>query len=446
MDKSAGNVKVVCRVRPLNQKEIAKGSLCCLDFDKNNKNIAINLQNEMSTMSGAHRFEFDNVFNTKASQIEVYDNAARPIIDSVLDGFNGTIFAYGQTSSGKTFTMQGPDINDVEMQGIIPRMVRTVFSRIETASETMEFSVKVSMCEIYNEKIKDLFDPSKDNLKIHEDKTKGVYIQDVTERWVVDERQVYDLMAMGNGNRSIAATNMNAESSRSHSLFVLTIIMNNTEDGSCKTGKLYLVDLAGSEKILKTGAVGQTLEEAKNINKSLTCLGLVIVALTDKKKTHIPYRDSKLTRILSESLGGNSKTCLIITCSPHPFNDVETLSTLRFGARARNIKNAPKVNREYSVSELRSLLDKAEDKIDALQNRIKILTQQILTLGSQPPSETEMEALKIKMAQEQIEKDRIQNQIEEAKGDTSLVLGDIDALDEEQKQGQEAPKVSIEIL
>ena len=151
--------------------------------------------------------------------------------------------------------------------------------------------------------------------------------------------------------------------------------MNNQEDGSCKTGKLYMVDLAGSEKIGKTGAVGQTLEEAKSINKSLTTLGKVIVALTDKKATHIPYRESKLTRILSESLGGNSKTCLIITLSPHPFNDAETLSTLRFGARARNIKNTPKVNREYTVPELKKLLDLAEAKIKHLETKIRVFAK-----------------------------------------------------------------------
>jgi kinesin family member 5 len=135
-------------------------------------------------------------------------------------------------------------------------MVRTVFNRIETANENMEFSVKVSMCEIYNEKIKDLLDPRKDNLKIHEEKGKGVYIQDATENWCTDESQVYQVMKQGASNRSVASTLMNAESSRSHSLFVLTIQMNNTDDGSCKTGKLYLVDLAGSEKISKTGAQG----------------------------------------------------------------------------------------------------------------------------------------------------------------------------------------------
>jgi kinesin family protein 5 len=190
----------------------------------------------------------------------------------------------------------------------------------------------------------------------------------------VKDSEVYELMRKGNGNRSVAATNMNAESSRSHSLFVLTITMTNNDDGSCKTGKLFLVDLAGSEKIQKTGAVGQTLEEAKNINKSLTTLGKVIVALTDKKATHVPYRESKLTRILSESLGGNSKTCLIITASPHPFNEAETLSTLRFGARARNIKNAPKVNKEYTIPELKKLLEKSEQKVGLLEVKVKILS------------------------------------------------------------------------
>ena len=167
-------------------------------------------------------------------------------------------------------------------------------------------------------------------------------------------------MKLGNSNRSVAHTMMNAESSRSHSIFILTVTQNNTEDLSCKTGRLYLVDLAGSEKIQKTGAFGQTLEEAKMINKSLTTLGKVIMALTDKRQTHVPYRESKLTRILSESLGGNSKTCLIVTCSPHAFNDQETLSTLRFGTRARSIKNNAKVNREYSIPELKKLLEKAE--------------------------------------------------------------------------------------
>lgn len=162
--------------------------------------------------------------------------AAKPIIDSVLEGFNGTIFAYGQTSSGKTHTMQGPDIEDIEKQGVIPRMVRTVFNRIETASENIEFTVKVSMVEIYMEKIRDLINPEKDNLKIHEEKGKGVYMADIEERYIAEESEVYELMKLGNSNRAISATLMNAESSRSHSIFILTVTQNNTQDLSCKTG------------------------------------------------------------------------------------------------------------------------------------------------------------------------------------------------------------------
>jgi kinesin family protein 5 len=274
--------------------------------------------------------------------------------------------------------MQGPNIEDIEMQGIIPRMVRTVFNRIENADVNIEFQVKVSMCEIYNEKIKDLQNPKMNNLRIHEEKGKGVYIQDIKETYCTSEDDVFNVMKVGNSNRAITATNMNAESSRSHSLFVLTIIMQNNEDQSCKTGKLYLVDLAGSEKISKTGAEGQTLEEAKNINQSLSTLGKVI--------------------------GGNSKTCLIITCSPHPYNELETLSTLRFGARARNIKNAPKMNKEYSVAELKKMLAAAEFKISTLEGKIKALVNQIISLGGQPPSDSELQQLQAKLEAEESKK------------------------------------------
>jgi kinesin family protein 5 len=216
-----------------------------------------------------------------------------------LEGFNGTVLAYGQTSSGKTYTMLGgPNIEDPVSQGIIPRMVKTVFEKIENASEDIEFTVKISMIEIYMEKLKDLLDPTKSNLKVHEDKVKGIYISDVTESYVSEESEVYETMRAGNENRAIGVTDMNKQSSRSHSIFILTVSQRNNSDFSTKTGKLYLVDLAGSEKVGKTGAKGQTLDEAKTINKSLTALGLVINALTDGKSAHIPYRDSKLTRVL----------------------------------------------------------------------------------------------------------------------------------------------------
>lgn len=313
--------------------------------------------------------------------MEVYTDAVRPIIESVLEGFNGTVLAYGQTSSGKTFTMQGPDIEDDKMQGVIPRMVKTVFEQIENASEDIEFTVKVSMIEIYMESIKDLLDPKKTNLKVHEDKVKGIYIDDVTETYVGEEQEVYEIMKLGNDNRAIGVTDMNKQSSRSHSCFIMTIQQNNNSDFSSKVGKLFLVDLAGSEKVGKTGAKGQTLDEAKTINKSLTTLGIVIMNLTDGKSSHIPYRDSKLTRILSESLGGNSKTCLVITCSPSIFNEAETISTLKFGKRAKQIKNKAKINKEVSLQELKFLLEKAERDVKEVDNKIAIFERILIYLG-----------------------------------------------------------------
>ena len=369
---STGNVIVVCRFRPLNQNELNHGGTnVCSDFHPNKKSVTITTKGD-GTVS-KNEFTFDRVFDVNTSQIEVYNVAAKPIIESVMEGFNGTVFAYGQTGSGKTFTMQGPDIEDLETQGIVPRMVRTVFNRIDNSSENIEFTVKVSMMEIYMEKIRDLLDPTKSNLQIKVDKNKGIFVGDLTERYIGSDLDVYDIMRIGNENRKVASTIMNDQSSRSHSIFVMTVHQNNLDDQTCKTGVLYLVDLAGSEKVGKTGASGQTLDEAKGINKSLSTLGKVINALTDGKTKHVPYRESKLTRILSESLGGNSRTALIITCSPSVYNDMETISTLRFGTAARNIKNKPKINKELTVAEMKKLLAKSEKIIQVRGYRIEVL-------------------------------------------------------------------------
>ena len=191
---------------------------------------------------------------------------------------------------------------------------------------------------------------------------------------------------------------MNSQSSRSHSIFIMTVTQRNNTDFSTKTGKLYLVDLAGSEKIGKTGAVGQTLNEAKGINKSLTSLGIVINTLTDGKSQHIPYRDSKLTRVLQESLGGNSKTCLIITCSPSIFNEAETISTLRFGKRAKEIKNKPKINKEVSLSEYKLLLDKMEKSLEDREKRILHLEK---ALGSANQTISSLKERRVSLTDEQ---------------------------------------------
>lgn len=365
-----GAVTVVCRFRPFNDREKTEaGSQNCVRFE-DEKTCAVQGTDPETGQFGQIKYSFDRVFSPDAVQQDIYNEAIVPIIESVLEGFNGTVLAYGQTASGKTYTMQGPDIIDPTQQGIIPRMVKTVFEKIENASEDIEFTVKISMIEIYMEKIKDLLDPTKTNLKVHEDKVKGLYIADVTETYVGEDMEVYDVMKQGNDNRAIGVTDMNKQSSRSHSIFIMTVSQRNNSDFSTKTGKLYLVDLAGSEKVGKTGAKGQTLDEAKTINKSLTALGLVINALTDGKSLHVPYRDSKLTRVLQESLGGNSKTCLIITCSPSIFNEAETIGTLRFGKRAKQIKNKPKINKEVSFAEMKLILEKAEKSLEDKDKRI----------------------------------------------------------------------------
>ncbi|KAL8809935.1 MAG: hypothetical protein Q9200_002990 [Gallowayella weberi] len=283
----------------------------------------------------------------------------------------------------------GADIDDEEQRGIIPRIVEQMFASILRSSGNIEYTVRVSYMEIYMEKIRDLLVPQNDNLPVHEEKSRGVYVKGLLEIYVSSVQEVFEVMRRGGLARATAATNMNQESSRSHSIFVITITQKNVETGSAKSGQLFLVDLAGSEKVGKTGASGQTLEEAKKINKSLSALGMVINSLTDGKSTHIPYRDSKLTRILQESLGGNSRTTLIINCSPSSYNDAETISTLRFGVRAKTIKNKAKINAELSPLELKNLLKKAQSQVTTYENYVLNLEGevQLWRIGETVPKE-----------------------------------------------------------
>lgn len=310
-------------------------------------------------------------------QTDIFDYSIRPTVDDILNGYNGTVFAYGQTGAGKSYTMMGSDIEDDTGKGIIPRIIEQIFASILTSPSNIEYTVRVSYMEIYMERIRDLLVPHNDNLPVHEEKSRGVYVKGLLEVYVSSVQEVYEVMRRGGQARAVAATNMNQESSRSHSIFVVTITQKNLESGSAKSGQLFLVDLAGSEKVGKTGASGQTLEEAKKINKSLSALGMVINALTDGKSTHIPYRDSKLTRILQESLGGNSRTTLIINCSPSSYNDAETISTLRFGVRAKSIKNKAKVNAELSPAEMKQLLRKAQTQVTSFESYLSALESEV---------------------------------------------------------------------
>ncbi|KAI1336467.1 P-loop containing nucleoside triphosphate hydrolase protein [Xylariaceae sp. FL0016] len=366
----ANSIKVVARFRPQNKVELASGGEPIVSFDGADT-CAIN------SAEAAGSFTFDRVFDMKGRQHEIFDYSIRPTVDDILNGYNGTVFAYGQTGAGKSYTMMGTSIEDEEGKGITPRIIEQIFSSIMSSPPNIEYTVRVSYMEIYMERIRDLLAPQNDNLPVHEEKSRGVYVKGLLEIYVSSVEEVFEVMKRGGAARAVAATNMNQESSRSHSIFVITVTQKNIETGSMKSGQLFLVDLAGSEKVGKTGASGQTLEEAKKINKSLSALGMVINSLTDGKSSHIPYRDSKLTRILQESLGGNSRTTLIINCSPSSYNDAETLSTLRFGMRAKSIKNKAKVNAELSPAELKAMLAKAKHNITNFETYITSLEGEV---------------------------------------------------------------------
>ncbi|NXS94615.1 KIF3C protein, partial [Jacana jacana] len=347
-------LKVVARCRPMSRKEEAAGYERVLELDV--KLGQVSIRNPRAAPGELPKtFTFDAVYDASSKQADLYDETVRPLIDSVLQGFNGTIFAYGQTGTGKTYTMQGAWA-EPEKRGIIPISFEHIFTHI-SRSQNQQYLVRASYLEIYQEEIRDLLakDQSK-KLELKENPETGVYIKDLSSFVTKNVKEIEHVMNLGSQTRSVGSTNMNEHSSRSHAIFLITVECSEVgPDGEehIRVGKLNLVDLAGSERQSKMGAHGERPKEASKINLSLSALGNVISALVDGKSTHIPYRDSKLTRLLQDSLGGNAKTIMVATLGPASHSYDESLSTLRFANRAKNIKNKPRVNEDPKDTLLR---------------------------------------------------------------------------------------------
>eukprot|EP00079_Xenopus_tropicalis_P027672 XP_012822015.1 PREDICTED: kinesin-like protein KIF11 isoform X1 [Xenopus tropicalis] len=374
-DDKGKNIQVVVRCRPFNQLERKASSHSVLECDAPRKEVCVRTGG-INDKLGKKTYTFDMVFGPAAKQIDVYRSVVCPILDEVIMGYNCTVFAYGQTGTGKTFTMEGERSADEEftweqdpLAGIIPRTLHQIFEKL--SENGTEFSVKVSLLEIYNEELFDLLSPSPDvgeRLQMFDDprNKRGVIIKGLEEVSVHNKDEVYHILERGAARRKTASTLMNAYSSRSHSVFSVTIHMKETTvDGEelVKIGKLNLVDLAGSENIGRSGAVDKRAREAGNINQSLLTLGRVITALVERAP-HIPYRESKLTRILQDSLGGRTKTSIIATVSPASINLEETVSTLEYANRAKNIMNKPEVNQKLTK---RALIKEYTEEIERLK-------------------------------------------------------------------------------
>ncbi|XP_028399577.1 kinesin-II 95 kDa subunit-like [Dendronephthya gigantea] len=365
--KAEESVKVIIRCRPMNQKEVGQGFERVVEMDS--KRGHISLKNPQKLGEPPKEFTFDAIYDWNSIQRDLYEESFRSLVESVLGGYNGTIFAYGQTGTGKTYTMEGVR-SDPELRGVIPNSFDHIFKHIARTHD-QQYLVRASYLEIYQEEIRDLLaKDQKKRLELKERPDTGIYVKDLQSFVCKSVKEIEHVMSVGNQNRAVGATNMNEHSSRSHAIFIITIECSEEgPDGEChiRVGKLNLVDLAGSERQAKTGAAGTRLKEATKINLSLSALGNVISALVDGKSTHIPYRDSKLTRLLQDSLGGNAKTVMVANMGPASYNYEETLTTLRYANRAKNIKNKPKINEDPKDALLREF----QEEIARLKNELQ---------------------------------------------------------------------------
>ncbi|WVZ73699.1 hypothetical protein U9M48_021980 [Paspalum notatum var. saurae] len=376
------SVKVAVNIRPLITVELQDGCADCVTVTPGEPQVQI----------GPHVFTFDHVYGSSGpSSSLIFEQCVHPLIDALFNGYNATVLAYGQTGSGKTYTMGTDYSGEGNCGGIIPQVMDTVFRKVDASKEGSEFLIRVSFIEIFKEEVFDLLDanhaavkldtssvakasaPARIPIQIRETATGGITLAGVTEAEVKSKEEMASYLTRGSSSRATASTNMNRQSSRSHAIFTICVEQKRTSgtfeksasnDYDILSSKFHLVDLAGSERAKRTGADGHRLKEGIHINKGLLALGNVISALGDEKKrkegAFVPYRDSKLTRLLQDSLGGNSKTVMIACISPADINAEETINTLKYANRARNIQNKAVVNRDPTTAEVQKLRSEVE--------------------------------------------------------------------------------------
>ncbi|XP_061559067.1 LOW QUALITY PROTEIN: kinesin family member 4 [Phycodurus eques] len=408
-------VRVALRCRPLVPKEINEGCQCCLTFVPGEPQVVVGTEKA---------FTYDYVFDPTVEQEEVFSTAVSPLIRGLLKGYHATVLAYGQTGSGKTFSMGGAYTSAQENDqsvGVIPRVIRRIFDEKEKRGDC-EFSMAVSYLEIYNEDVLDLLCTAKEKpaMSIREDPKEGIKIVGLTEKRVVSAHEMVACLELGNSARTVGSTAMNAASSRSHAIFTITLEQRKGKDKVDSVSKLHLVDLAGSERQKKTKAEGDRLKEGISINRGLLSLGNVISALGDesKKNAFVPYRDSKLTRLLQDSLGGNSHTLMIACVSPADSNMEETINTLRYADRARKIKNKPVVNIDPRVAEMSRL----KQQVQELQVMLLHARGGVAPVLSGPESGENVKKLLEKNRSLQDENNKLSKELSETAGQTALMF------------------------
>nr|XP_020498967.1 chromosome-associated kinesin KIF4-like [Labrus bergylta]XP_020498968.1 chromosome-associated kinesin KIF4-like [Labrus bergylta] len=409
-------VRVALRCRPLVPKEINEGCQGCLTFVPGEQQVIVGTEKA---------FTYDYVFDPTVEQEEVFTAAVASLLNGLFKGYHATVFAYGQTGSGKTFSMGGTYTSAQENDpsvGVIPRVIKRIFEEKDKRSNC-EFHLAVSYLEIYNEDILDLLCVSKDkpSISIREDPKEGIKIVGLTERQVFSAEEMVRCLELGNSARTVGSTAMNAASSRSHAIFTITLEQRRgTDKADSIVSKLHLVDLAGSERQKKTKAEGDRLKEGISINRGLLCLGNVISALGDesKKNTFVPYRDSKLTRLLQDSLGGNSHTLMIACVSPADSNMEETINTLRYADRARKIKNKPIVNVDPRAAEMNRL----KQQVQELQVMLLHARGGVAPVLSGPESTEKVTKLLERNRALQDENNKLSRELSEAAGQTAFMF------------------------